>query len=524
MGVSMSTTAEKILKRAAKAFEKNDQWRGILNDAYRMTDPQQNILDNAGEGQNKVAHLFDSTGPVSKRRAVNRFINNVFPDEQKWAGLVAGPATPKAKVKELNAKLQQATELAFGIIHNKSTFQSSIAQFVGEMWISTGILTVQKGKNIANPVNFMTIPQAQVALEEGPNGTVGAKFRKFNVAAQNIKATWPDAKLTDDIEKAIKDEPTKEIALTEITYTEYDEDQVYYCLVHDKKKEKLVERKLRMDRFVVGRLSNSPNEVRGRGPVLDAVPDLKTQNKLVELVLKNATLAISGPYTVVDDGVLNPDNVVIGPLRMIPVARNAGHPAGPSMAPLERSGDFNIAFMEYERLQKSIREALMDSEIPTYDGAPKTAAEILARVRQYVEDTGAFYGRTKREVIVPIFQNVLDIMANDWKMIDPIVIDGGFINLQITSPLAMQQQIREVEAVVQGMEISKSMFGPEQTQMVFKVEEIIPWIARKLNVPEILLRSEDEMALIKEGAATAITTAESVAPGTGLNIAQQALR
>ena len=520
----MSKSGEQILKRADKAFSKKEQWRGILNDAYRMTNPQQNIYDMVGEGQSKVAHLFDSTGPVSTRRAVNRFINNVFPDEQNWCAMVAGPATPKAQVKNLNAKLQQATEMGFSIIHNKSNFQSNIAQMVHEMWISTGIMTVQKGKTIAAPVLFMTLPQAQVAIEEGPCNTVGAKFRRFEMPCQNIKPTWEDAKLTEDLVKMIEEDGTKTVCLTEITYTDYDENQVYYCLVHDKKKEKIVERKLRMDRFIVGRLSNAPNEVYGRGPVLDAVPDLKTQNKLVELVLKNATLAISGPYTVVDDGVLNPDNVVIGPLRMIPVARNAGHPAGPSMAPLERSGDFNIAFMEYERLKTSIRDALLDSDLPAYDGAPKTAAEILARVRQYVEDTGAFYGRTKREIIVPIWQNLLDIMANDWKMIDPIVIDGNFINLQITSPLALQQNIREVEAVVQGMEISKSMFGPEQTQMVFKTEEIIPWIARKLNVPESLLRSDEEMSMIKEGAAAAITSAEEVAPGTGLNIAQQALR
>lgn len=520
----MALKAEQVLKRADRAFEKNEMWRGLLSDAYRMTNPQQNIYDNKGEGQNKVGHLFDSTGPTSMRRAVNRYVNNVFPDEQKWCLLTAGPATPKNRIKTLNAALQQATEMMFSIINNKSNFQTSITQFVEEMWISTGIMTVQKGKMITNPIIFTTFPQAQVALEKGPNGSVGAKFRRFDMEAGNIKPTWEDAKLTEDIEKAVKDDPSKTFSLTEITYTDYDDEQVYYCLVNDKKKTFLVERKMRMDRFVVGRLRNSPDEVKGRGPVLDALPDLKTQNKLVELVLKNATLVISGPYTVVDDGVLNPDNVVIGPLRMIPVARNAGHPAGPSMAPLERSGDFNIAFMEYERLRTSIREALLDTDLPQYDGAPKTAAEILARVRQYVEDTGAFYGRTKREVIVPIAQNILDIMANDWKMIDPIVIDGNFINLQITSPLAMQQNIREVEAVVQGMEISKSMFGPEQTQLVFKTEEIIPWIARKLNVPETLLRDEDEQAVIKEGAAAAITSAEEVAPGTGLQIAQNSLR
>jgi len=258
--------------------------------------------------------------------------------------------------------------------------------------------------------------------------------------------------------------------------------------------------------------------------VLDALPDIKTINKLVELVLKNATLAVSGPYTVVDDGVLNPDNVVIGPLRMIPVARNSGHPAGPSIAPLERSGSFDVAYLEYERLQKSIRSALLDNDLPEYAGSPKTAAEILHRVRAYIEDMGAYYGRIQREIILPTVQNVLDILANDWSMVDPIVIDGDQVVLEITSPLALQKNIQEVEAVVQALEISKTMFGPEQTALVFNIKEIVPWIARKLGVPESLLLDPAAQAAAEETIGAALTNVENVQPGAGLGLVQQSMR
>ena len=271
-------------------------------------------------------------------------------------------------------------------------------------------------------------------------------------------------------------------------------------------------------------MSRSPNEVQGRGPVLDALPDMKTANKLIELVLKNATLAVSGPYTIVDDGVMNPDNVVIGPNRLIPVARNSGHPAGPSIAALERSGQFDVAYMEHERLVKSIREALLDSQLPEYSGAPKTAAEILERVRAYVEDTGSYYSRVRREAVVPTIQNVIDIVSNEWQILEDIEIDGDLVHLEITSPLALQKAAQEVESVVQAMEISKAMFGPEQTNLVFKSEEIIPWIADKLNVPEKLLRPIDEKDKLEKAAGGAIAQAEASQPGAGLDIVQQTMR
>jgi hypothetical protein len=421
-------------------------------------------------------------------------------------------------------KLQMITDVMFSVIHNKSDFQTSVAEMVDEMWISTGIMAVQKGPNINRPVLFNTIPQIQVGLEEGPSGSVGAKFRKFCMPGHLIAATWRDAKIPENVASQITKDRDKPLDLIEATYTDYETEKVYYDVVLVKSKARIVERSPRRDRFIVGRLARSPNEVRGRGPVLDGLPDIKTINKIVELVLKNATLAISGPYTVVDDGVLNPDNVIIGPNRLIPVMRNAGHPAGPSIAPLERSGQFDVAYFEHERLTKSIREALLDNDLPEYDGAPKTAAEILQRVRKYVEETGSCYNRVTREVIVPTIQNVLDILANEWQMIDEVIINGDQIQLDITSPLALQRNAQEVEAVVQGLEISKAMFGPEQTALVFNVEEIIPWIARKLNVPETLLRDPADQKRMADAAGAAVANAEAATPGAGLNILQQTMR
>lgn len=520
----MQLEVSDLIKRADKALSATAEWRGLLDEAYLYTSPQQNIVNDYSNGQKKNSHLFDSTGLVSKRKAVNRFVNAVFPAEQNWCLMKSGPGVPKAQRKKIDLQLQQATEIAFSVIHNKSNFQTAITEAVDEMWISTGIMTVQKGPSVNEPVAFNTIPQIQVGLEEGPLGSVGAKFRKFSLPGHLIVPTWRDAKIPDGVQKEIVKDGDKPLDIIEATYTHYESGKVYYDVILVKSKARIVERTPRRDRFVVGRLARSPNEVRGRGPVLDALPDIKTSNKLIELVLKNATLAVSGPYTVVDDGVLNPDNVIIGPMRLIPVARNAGHPAGPSIAPLERSGQFDVAYVEYERLQTAIREALLDNDLPEYDGAPKTAAEILQRVRKYVEETGSYYSRIQREIIVPTWQNVLDILANDWQMLDEIIINGDQVQLEITSPLAMQRNAQEVEAVVQAMEISKAMFGPEQTALVFNVEEIIPWIARKLGVQESLIRNPADQKQLADGAAQAIAGVEAVDPGAGLSILQQTMR
>lgn len=520
----MSQSAEQQLKLANKAFERMGNWRSTLEEAYLYAHPQVNVLSTQTEGQKKNTHLFTGFGQTQTRKAVNRFINHVFPAEQNWAIMKSGPGIAPDAVAENNKKLQDATLKMFAVMHHRSNFQTAVGEMVQDLWISTGIMTVQKGRDVTKPVSYVAIPQHQVALEDGPDGEVGAKNRKFMLKAGLVQATWKKAKLTPNMEKAKIDEPDKEFEIIERTYTDHDTGKVHYCVIAVGEKAFLLEETLRMDRYVVGRLSRSPNEVNGRGPVLDALPDLKTMNKIVELVLKNASVAISGPWTVVDDGVVNASNVILGPNRMIPVARNPGHASGPSIAPLERAGSFDVAYLEYQRLKDEITDALLANDLPEYDGAPKTAAEILARVRAYVEDTGAFYGRINREIVIPIVQNTLDIMHHDWGMIDKLVVDGNFVNLEITSPLAIQQAVREVEAVSQAIEISKTLFGPEQTAAVFKVEELPRWIARKLNVPEELLRDKGEQEGIEGGVGNALAAVEQITPGAGIGILQQATR
>ena len=65
--------------------------------------------------------------------------------------------------------------------------------------------------------------------------------------------------------------------------------------------------------WITTRWSKSGFEVWGRGPVLQAMPAIKTLNLTVQLILENAEMAIAGSYVYDDDGVFNPDNITIQP-------------------------------------------------------------------------------------------------------------------------------------------------------------------------------------------------------------------
>ena len=137
----MRIEVTELIKRADKAWGIKENWRGLLDEAYLYSRPQQNMFSSVAPGEKKNGHLFDSTGLTSTRRAVNRYINAVFPAEQTWAQLKPGPNVPKDQRKKLGEKLQLITEIMFSVINNKSNFQTSITEMGEEMWISTGIMT-----------------------------------------------------------------------------------------------------------------------------------------------------------------------------------------------------------------------------------------------------------------------------------------------------------------------------------------------------------------------------------------------
>ena len=72
--------------------------------------------------------------------------------------------------------------------------------------------------------------------------------------------------------------------------------------------------------FIAFRWLKAPGEIYGRGPVAKALPDIRTANKVVELVLKNASIAATGIWQAEDDGVLNPATVRLEPGAIIPKA------------------------------------------------------------------------------------------------------------------------------------------------------------------------------------------------------------
>src|SRR3546814_7919284 len=118
----------------------------------------------------------------------------------------------------------------------------------------------------------------------------------------------------------------------------------------------------------------APGEVYGRSPVMKALPDIKTANKVVELILKNASIAVTGIWHADDDGVLNPATVRLVPGAIIPKAQGSA-----GLTPLAAPGRFDVSQLVLDDLRARIRHALLVDRLGSVEAPRMTATEVHPR-------------------------------------------------------------------------------------------------------------------------------------------------
>lgn len=481
-------SAESLIARYKAAQSVADLWRDILDDAYEYAIPQRNTFYQRTVGERKATRVYDSTTERAVITFANRIQSDLMPPFQRWASLAPGPLLPEEKKDEARKVLDEATETLFALIH-ASNFDSAINEFLIDLSMGTGALLCQPGDK-RMPLVYQCVPVSQLSLEEGVGDQIEAVFRKHEVKARLIEATWPDATIPDEIQKLIREvEKDHKIKLVECTHYDRENDQWLYEVLHEDSKTIMVSRTSRENPFIVARWTKTPGEVFGRGPVIYNLNDIKTTNKLTELELKNATLAVTGAYMVANDAGVNPNMMRIVPGAFIRVNRTGG-PNGAAIEPIPRTGDFTVTDVLRERLLSGIKRSLFDEQLPPQGAAVRSATEIMERIKELSQATTGPFGRLMSELVNPLMRRSLEVVTDAGFIEEEIPIDGLYVKATVVSPLAQQQAMDDVQTVVRWIELVNSLAGQEATMLGVSIEDLPEYLAGKLGVPQELQRDK----------------------------------
>jgi hypothetical protein len=353
-----------------------------------------------------------------------------------------------------------------------------------------------------------------VAFDDGPWGTVEGIFFRQTMAARLVRRTYPDdqSDWPPDILRLEQADPEQPVELLQATVYEADKDRWCMHVLHRQTRHLCLTRHYRTSPWVVTRWTRAPGESHGRGPLTQALPDIRTLNKLMELVLIAASFAVRGAWTGLDDGVMNADTVRIKPGMVIPVRANGG-PAGPSLKPLEFPGNWQLSEVLRDQLQTRVRQTLFDDPLPPEVKAGLTATEVIERVRRFQADTGAF-GRLHADAVVPMVMRCVDILEEAGQFSQPrfkdlmTMLRQDAVRIQASSPLSQAQDQADVQAVMSFVAGAAQLGEPGAALLRAGVDlaRTGRFLAERNGVPHSLIPTEQELEAAAKAQAEAQET------------------
>ena len=274
---------------------------------------------------------------------------------------------------------------------------------------------------------------------------------------------------------------------------------VVWC---DKQDTAIFEDQSRTCPWLIPRYFRVSGETWGRGPVMLAMPTIKTLNTAARLQLQAAAIAMLGIYTATDDGVFNPDLATLEPGAFWKVARNGG-PMGPSVTrfPDPRLDLSNLVLNE---MRMGVKATMMDQSLPPDGAAVRSATEIMERIKRLASDHLGAYGRLVKEVVVPAVKRAMEIAYNRMLIPQELPIDQLLVRVRVKSPLAIAREAQRVQKVIEWLQmviaVAAATGQPGFLSRIAHVERALPSAGRDLGVPNEFIVSDEERAAIDQQA------------------------
>ena len=489
---NIDSPVKKILAKYQHAKSIKDHWNPVMEECYELALPQRESFYTETTGARRTDDIFDETAVVSVQEFASRLQAGIVPNYARWAEFKAGSEIPANEKKDVDISLDEVTEYVFEVLQN-SNFSQEIHETFLDCAVGTGILLVEEGDAV-QPVRFKAIPLPQVYITSGHDDRIDTVYRKRSIRFKELPIAYPNADMSDKMQMDMKSNPDKEVKVIETVYRDYssiNEEKNILCAIAEEYEHKIFEQEFKglgSNPYVVYRWSKCAGETYGRGPLQFALPAIKTANLVVELILENAQMAISGMYQVEDDGVINVDNIALIPGTVIPKAAGSA-----GLQPIAQAGNFNVSDLVLRDMRSNIKKALYNDMLGNpNEKTPMSATEVAERQADLSRQIGAAFGRLQAELVNPVLQRVIYILKKQGRIKIPVV-NGREVQIKSSSPLAQAQQQQDVATIDRFLAMIQGRVGPELLNILIKQDEVAKYIANKLNIPENLIRSPKEM-------------------------------
>ena len=400
-----------------------------------------------GRAQN--ARLFDDTATDSVRILASGLMSGLTPPNSRWFALEGEGAEDESPQDDEEDKwLDEAADHLWSYIHDGNFDRVAYECMVDVViagWCGMYVTEAEDGGLHMEQWPLHTLWCA--ASKSG--GPVDVVFRRVSMTAEQAMSEY-EGRCSESTRQKAEVSPDDRIDIVQAIYpraggsTGQLARNMAFESCHFEIANRHVLRESGYPEFpvIVPRWMLIPDSHYPMGPVYDAMPSIKSVNKIKEMDFASMDLAIAGMWIAEDDGVLNPRTVKVGPRKII-VANSVD-----SMKPLVSGANFQVATMKAQELQLTIRKILMADQLEPTEKGQMTATEVQVRVELIRQLLGPIYGRLQAEYLQPLVQRCFGLALRAGALGQPPEsLAGRNLQVRYTSPMARSQKLVDVAAM-----------------------------------------------------------------------------
>ena len=497
-------TFEYIKKRCSALESDRQTWEDHWQDILDYVMPRKaDVTFVRSKGEKRTEVLFDSTAITA---------NNLL--AASLQGTLTSPSLPWFHLKLRDEDANQNHDVQLWLedsarrmydMFNESNFNTEVHELYLDLTsVGTGAIFVEEGNNgFANDgIHFNTLHIAEYFIQENVTGKVDTLYRKYKLTARQAIEEFGEDNVGEKIIEAAQNKPDKQFNFIHAVEPTKDYERstgksntkLPFHSCHVCVEDKMVVRSGGYNEFpyLVPRWSKATGEIFGRSPSYNALPDIKTLNKAVEIGLKAWAKAIDPPLLVQDDG-------VIGRVRMTPAGITVVRSDG-AIKPLQIGSNWQITDMKENQLRTAIRQAYYSDQLQLQEGPQMTATEVQVRYELMQRLLGPTLGRFQSEFLNPLIERVFGIMYRAGALLpEPELLKGQQMDIEYVGPLARSQRMEESVAIerLYGLAMNVVQVDPAIMDNI-NHDEAIRLRGKLLGVPKTILRSRDEVMEMRE--------------------------
>ena len=497
--------AAELKNNLARLMDKRSTWESHWQECADFMQPRKAEINKERQrGDKRNIQIFDATAIHASELLAASLHGMLTSSANRWFQLryKENLLNESDEAKEWLEDSIDKMYLAFA----RSNFQQEVFEVYHDLiCFGTACLMVEEDEN--DIVRFSARHIKEIYIEENKKGLIDNVYRKFKITADQAMQKFGAENLSKEINTTHKTNPYDEVEICHIVRPRFN----YDSSKQDKKNMPFQSIYFEYGEghiinisgfkempYVVPRYLKASTEIYGRSPAMNALPDVKVLNKMVETALKAAAKQVDPPLLVPDDSMLSPIRMSAGSLNYY---RSGSRDR---IEPLNIGQNTAVTLNQENQRREAIAKMFHIDQLMVTANRTMTATEVLQRNEEKMRILGPVMGRLQSELLQPMILRVFNIMLrNKLFQAAPEILNNQEIDIEYVSPMALAQKGQELQSLMRGLELFAQIGQIAPVQDYIDENGLIKQIIRITGLPARMIKSDKQVAALREQKAAA---------------------